>query len=95
MFNNVYHSTEMFTYSAESRTFIAEVSDFGRNTQIFCNTPCWRGPGFVLVSHKTGNEVPMVKCGEDRTPDGELAGEWFKPQFGHEDRNIKVLIIND
>lgn len=99
MFNNVKHSTKMFMLSEDRRTFIAEISDFGREEPLFCNTPHWRGPGFVLVSHKTGRELPMVKFMEDRTVDGELAGEWFKPQDSHLNDpvlgQIRVLIIND
>lgn len=92
--NNITHSTKQFTYSPETRTFTAEISDFSRSNPIFCMTPGWKS-GFVLESHVTGKRIPMVVYKKDVSPDGDIMGWWLCPQLGVGAVGIKALIIND
>lgn len=88
-------STALFHYDAETKCFSVEDSELqgdgivellGRLYDDACDE------GFVLVSQRTGKEVPMFLASID-TNDGDIAGWQFKPASPR--HSFSVLVIND
>lgn len=97
-------NTESFTYTAATRTFVAEASDFGSQGMMELFKPLEpKGCGFVLVSGKTGRKVVMrlvrtKKVKSDWCEDGpdDVVSWVFEP---HSQRGVgadfSVELLND
>ena len=89
-------STNQFWYDKESKLFSQEASTL-RNYNFLSrlyNDAC--DTGFVLVSHKTGKEVPFYLADEVKNRDGDVEHWEFAPAVSlpaHQDCN--VMIFND
>lgn len=96
-------STKDFHYDAKLKLFTAEISTLshGRSHEVFgrvYDDAC--DEGFVLVSHKTGEEITFVVDKIDMDSEGDIAG-WnliaINRRSGHRDatKDFTVLVIND
>ena len=96
-------STKDFHYSVDTKNFVAEISTLsqGRTRAVFdqvYDDAC--DEGFVLVSHKTGEEVTFVVDKIDQDSEGDIAGWHLIPinrKSGRRDisKDFTVLVIND
>lgn len=93
------HSTAKFTWSKDTQTFVAEISDlsddvFGQIYPDACDL------GIILVSEKTGAESKWFIDSKLRNDDGELTG-WRLLPTPEARRNFpalkqcEVIILND
>jgi hypothetical protein len=99
---NTYLSTREFSYSAKTKCFVAEASDFGSKRYFgrVYDDAC--DEGFVLVSAKTGDSVVLALDSVDQDGDGYVAGWRYKVVaeqtnrgWRNASRDFTVLIIND
>lgn len=89
-------NADRFDYQQDSKTFVEEISTLSSGKpvklwgQLF-DDAC--DLGFVLVSPRTGKEIPFYLSSTDQDCDGDVTGWNFKPV----DSSIpfSVLIIND
>lgn len=94
-----------FTYCKDSKTFVAEVSDFGCDfnfeplyENVFGTTS--NEVGIVLVSAKTGEEARFTLNNQMVDAEGELQGWELLPTVETAERcpglaGAKVVILND
>lgn len=104
---NKYHSTRDFSYHADTKSFVAEASDFGPGNHDGMVYDDAADVGFVLVSHKTGDSVLVAQDGVDMNGEeiagwrykviavqGQHPGQWVRPN-GNPQYDFSVLVIND
>ena len=91
-------STKMFYYDKEDSMFTQEVSSLGtlasNLTGQLYDDAC--DQGFVLVSHRTGEEVPFYLDETETSNEGETLCWNFKAaSLKPELLNLKVCVFND
>jgi len=94
-------NSNMFSYGAKTRTFFADQSQLSHaNKNAF--DQLWHdegGEGFVMVSDRTGREVPFVLDHTEREADGDVRMWRFVPHQhvvwqDEKLRGVSVIIFN-
>lgn len=86
-------STSLFTWNLQTKTFVAEASDF----KGFRPGPAYddaADEGFTLVNEKSGCEVRLVETHEEYR-DGELLWWEYEPIDPRYKGAFKVKVFND
>ena len=93
-------STDRLTWSKQTRSFVAEISDFnGTNLQLARLYPDACDVGLTLVSHRTGREATYALYQEVRS-EGEVQAWEFTPtretlRAQPQLKGTKVVLFND
>ncbi len=92
-------STSRFSYSRDDRTFVAEMSDFGRLNVFHQIYPDSCDEGLTLISAKTGAEVDYIVT-HTEVDDGDTLFWLLEPtkqscRWVPAARQTKIKIFND
>jgi hypothetical protein len=90
--NSTFVDTDRFSWLPGERLFVAEASDLPALTRVW-DDAC--DEGLTLVSHRTGQNVPVVIASEERDREGDVRYWDLVPIDPNKRDLFKVRIFND